>query len=208
MALRSLATELRGSARCATVSMHPLRVEDVRAYLIARFGQGRIESLARTLHRLTGGIPVSVVAATDGLIEADYLTFTDGLWQLRYAPRTIEAALPKKVLDMVLVALRAARARGSCRAGNRRSGRRRVSPDDVAHAAGIETPVAVGRRLEGLSERGFISEARRRSTAARRSSDSPPDARRRAERARASSSADPGRSATGEHARRSNERFG
>ncbi len=156
-ALRSLATELRGSARCATVSMHPLRVEDVRAYLIARFGQGRIESLARTLHRLTGGIPVSVVAATDGLIEADYLTFTDGLWNLRYAPRTIEAALPKKVLDIVLwrfeqlgpedrAVLETAAAVGA-----------EFSPDDVAHAAGIETPVAVGRRLEGLSERGFIS---------------------------------------------------
>ena len=76
---------------------------------------------------------------------------------MRYAPRTIEAALPKKVLDIVLwrfeqlgpedrAVLETAAAVGA-----------EFSPDDVAHAAGIETPVAVGRRLEGLSERGFIS---------------------------------------------------
>jgi predicted ATPase len=156
-ALRSLATELRGSARCQTVSMHPLRVEDVRAYLIARFGSGRVEGLSRTLHRLTGGIPVSVVAAIDGLIEADYLAFTDGAWRLRYSPRTIEAALPKKLLDVVLwrfehlgpedrAVLETAAAVGA-----------EFSPVDVAYAAGIETPIAVGRRLEGLWERGFIT---------------------------------------------------
>ena len=101
-ALRSLATELRGSARCATIATHPLSMEDVHAYLIARFGPGRVETLSRTLHRVTGGIPLSVVAVTDGLIEADYVTLTDNTWRLRYSPRMIEKSLPKRLLDVVL----------------------------------------------------------------------------------------------------------
>ena len=155
-ALRSLATELRGSARCATIATHPLSMEDVHAYLIARFGPGRVETLSRTLHRVTGGIPLSVVAVTDGLIEADYVTLTDNTWRLRYSPRMIEKSLPKRLLDVVLwrfeqlgpedrVVLEIAAAVGP-----------EFTAADVARAAGIDTPFAVRRRFETLAERGFI----------------------------------------------------
>jgi DNA-binding winged helix-turn-helix (wHTH) protein/predicted ATPase len=155
-ALRSLATELRGSTRCATIATHPLSMEDVHAYLIARFGPGRVETLARTLHRVTGGIPLSVVAVTDGLIEADYLTLTDNTWRLRYSPRMIEKSLPKRLLDVVLwrfeqlgpedrAVLEIAAAVGT-----------EFTAADVARAADIDTPFAVRRRLETLADRGFI----------------------------------------------------
>jgi len=155
-ALRSLATEMRGSARCTTIAMHPLSMDDIRSYLIARFGPGRVETLSRTLHRVTGGVPLSVVAATDGLVEADHVTLNDRTWRLRYSPRTIERSLPKRLLDVVLwrfdqlgsedrTVLEIAAAIGT-----------EFSADDVARAAGIDTPIAVRRRLETLAERGFI----------------------------------------------------
>jgi DNA-binding winged helix-turn-helix (wHTH) protein/predicted ATPase len=155
-ALRSLSTEMRGSARCSTIAMHPLSMDDIRAYLIARFGPGRVETLARTLHRVTGGVPLAVVAATDGVVEADQLTFDDRAWRLRYSPRTIERSLPKRLLDVVLwrfdqlgaedrTVLEIAAAVGT-----------EFTADDVARAAGIDTPIAVHRRLDTLAERGFI----------------------------------------------------
>jgi DNA-binding winged helix-turn-helix (wHTH) protein len=155
-ALRSLSTEMRGSARCTTVSMHPLSMDDIRSYLIARFGPGRVETLSRTLHRVTGGVPLAVVAATDGLVEADHLTLDDRTWRLRYSPRTIERSLPKRLLDVVLwrfdqlgsedrTVLEIAAAVGT-----------EFTADDVARAAGIDTPIAVRRRLETLAERGLI----------------------------------------------------
>ena len=206
-ALRSLATELRGSARCATIATHPLSMEDVHAYLIARFGPGRVETLSRTLHRVTGGIPLSVVAVTDGLIEADYLTLTDNAWRLRYSPRMIEKSLPKRLLDVVFwrfeqlgpedrAVLEIAAAVGT-----------EFTAADVAHAADIDTPFAVRRRLErslsAASSAGAIPRRRRHRGFPVPAS----DARRRVERERAAAAPDSGRE-TPALPKRSRERFG
>ncbi len=155
--LRSIAAELRATARCVSLSMEPLREEDVREYLVERFGHGPVEGLARMLHRVTGGIPMSLVAATDGLVAADHLTFANETWRLRYSTRTIEGSLPKELLDVVLwrfqqlapldrLVLETAAVVGV-----------EFSAEDVATAAAVETPAAITQRLETLHTRKFIA---------------------------------------------------
>jgi predicted ATPase len=155
--LRSLAAELRASARCASLSMEPLREEDVREYLAERFGHGPVEGLTRLLYRVTSGVPLSLVAAADSLVAADYLTFANDAWRLRHSTRTIEGSLPKGLLDVVLwrfqqlapmdrAVLETAAVVGT-----------EFSAEDAATASGIETPAAIRQRLDALYARKFIA---------------------------------------------------
>jgi predicted ATPase len=155
--VRSLATELRASARGLSLSAGPLGEDDVHEYLVTRFGRGPVEALTRTLHRVTGGVPLSLVAAADGLVAADCVNFAEHAWRLRYSPRTIEGSLPKELLDVVLwrfqqlgpkdrAALEAAAAVGV-----------EFSAEQVAVAADLEPPVEARQRLDVLHERGFIA---------------------------------------------------
>jgi DNA-binding winged helix-turn-helix (wHTH) protein/predicted ATPase len=155
-ALRGLAAELRSTGRCLSVQLEPMRENDVRAYLLERFGEGQVAALAGLLHRVTGGNPLSLVAAMDGLVAADFLTLENRLWRLRHSPRTIEASLPEGLLDTVLwrfdqlgpedrVVLETAAAVGP-----------EFSASEVAIAGGVESPILIGRRLDALARRAFI----------------------------------------------------
>ena len=155
--VRNLATELRASARCVSLSVAPLREEDVHEYLVKRFGTGPVEALARTLHRVTGGIPLSLVAAADGLVAADCLTFVDGTWRLRYSPRTIEGSLPKELVDVVLWRFQQLAPKDRATLEIATVIGTEFTAEQVAMADDMETVPEVRQRLELLHERQFIS---------------------------------------------------
>jgi len=161
-AVRSLATELRATSPTPPMTLGPLEEDHVRTYLAERFGSGPIEALARMVHRLSGGNPLVMVSTMDALVAAGAVALQGDGWRLRHSPRTIERSLPSTVLDLILwrfdqleaedrVVLESAAAVGTefCAA-------------DVAKASGAESPIPIARRLELLSDRGFISRRGRR----------------------------------------------
>jgi DNA-binding winged helix-turn-helix (wHTH) protein len=156
-ALRSLAAELRATGPTPPMMLGPLQEDHVRTYLTKRFGGGSIEALARMVHRLSGGNPLVMVSAMDALINGGSIVIQGDSWRLRHSPRTIERSLPSSAQDLILwrfdqlesddrAVLESAAAVGSefCAA-------------DVAKAAGAESSLSIVRRLETLSDRGFIS---------------------------------------------------
>ena len=88
---------------------------------------------------------------------ADWVTSADQKWRLRYSPRTLEASLPRELLDVVLwrfqqlgpkdrVTLETAAAVGV-----------EFSAAQVAVAGDLETAAEARQRLAHLHERGFIA---------------------------------------------------
>jgi predicted ATPase/DNA-binding winged helix-turn-helix (wHTH) protein len=156
--MRNLAAELRASARCVSLSIEPLGKDEVHDYLVARFGRGPVESLTRTLHRVTGGNPLSVVVAADGLVAADCLHLVGETWRLRYSPRMIEGALPKEVLEVMLWRFQQLGPKDRATLETAAAIGVKFSAEQVATAGELETPVEMRQRLELLRQRGFIGQ--------------------------------------------------
>jgi predicted ATPase/DNA-binding winged helix-turn-helix (wHTH) protein len=154
--VRNLAAELRASARCVPLSVGPLCEDDVREYLAARFGRGPVEALARTLHRVTGGVPLSLVAAADGLVAADCVASSDQSYRLRYSPRTIEGSLPRELLDVVLWRFQQLGPKDRATLEMAAVVGVEFSAGQIAVAGELETVAEVKQRLAQLLERGFI----------------------------------------------------
>jgi predicted ATPase len=155
-ALRNLGAELRLTGRCVSMPLASLDEASVRTYLRARFGDGRVQSLARLLHRLTGGNPLALVSVMDGLVASDQIAFVDGSWRLRHSPRTIEGSLPESVLEAILwrfdqlaledlVTLELAASVGIA-----------FTAETVAAAEERGSPMLAARRLAQLHLRGFV----------------------------------------------------
>jgi len=155
-ALRNLSAELRAGGRSWSMTLGALTENQVRAYLIQRFGGPSTTRLARMLHRISAGNPLVMVSTMDALIAAGFVVMNGDDWKLRHSPHTTERSLPDSALNAILwrfdqlgtedrVMLEFAAAVGTD-----------FSVEDVARAAGAESPLPIRRRLEALCHRGFI----------------------------------------------------
>lgn len=156
-ALRNLSAELRAGGRSWSMTLDGLTEHQVRAYLTQRFGGPATAKLARMLHRISAGNPLVMVSTMDALIAAGFVVVNGDGWRLRHSPHTIERSLPGTALNAILwrfdqlatedrVVLEFAAAVGTD-----------FSMEDVARAAGTESPLPIRRRLEALCFRGFIA---------------------------------------------------
>lgn len=165
-ALRSLSAELRATSPTPPTTLGPLQEDHVRTYLSERFGSGPIEALARMVHRLSGGNPLVMVSTMDALISAGAVVIEGDGWRLRHSPRTIERSLPSAVLDLILWRFDQLEAEDRVVVESAAAVGTEFCAADVAKAAGAEAALPLARRLENLSERGFISRRGRRPPAA------------------------------------------
>src|SRR3954468_13161189 len=155
-ALRTLTGELRASSRSAAMSLTPLSDDHVRRYLISRFSTPPVAALAPMIRRVSSGNPLLMVSMTDALVAAGLIVLGSDGWCLRHSARTIERSLPANIVETLLWRLDQLDAEDrvllECAAA--------VGLDfcalDVAKAAGVESPVAILRRMQILCDRGFI----------------------------------------------------
>ena len=156
-ALRNLSAELRAGGRSWSMTLDALSEHQVRAYLVQRFGSLSTAKLARMIHRVSAGNPLVMVSAMDALIAAGFIVLNGEGWKLRHSAHTTERSLPDSALNAILwrfdqlatedrVVLEFAAAVGTD-----------FSVEDVARAAGAESPLPIRRRLEALCYRGFIA---------------------------------------------------
>jgi len=140
----------------------PLTEDQVRTYLVDRFGGDSVAALARVVHRVSSGNAAMMVSMVDALIAAGSIVFESDGWALRHAPRTIERSLPSTTFEALLwrfdqlevedrVVLESAAVVGT-----------EFSAFDVARAVGVESPLPILRRIETLCDRGFIGRRSRR----------------------------------------------
>ena len=165
-ALRSLATELRATGPTPPMMLGPLQEDHVRTYLTKRFGGGSIEALARMVHRLSGGNPLVMVSAMDALINGGSIVIQGDSWRLRHSPRTIERSLPSSAQDLILWRFDQLEAEDRGVLESAAAVGTEFCAADVAKAAGAESSLSIVRRLETLSDRGFISRRGRKVSAA------------------------------------------
>jgi DNA-binding winged helix-turn-helix (wHTH) protein len=156
-ALRNLSAELRAAGRSWSMTLGPLNEAQVRTYLLQRFGGPSTATLARMLHRISGGNPLVMVSTMDALIAAGFVVMNGEGWRLRHSAHTTERSLPDTALNAILwrfdqlaiedrVVLEFAAAVGT-----------EFLVSDVARAAGAESPLPIRRRLDALCFRGFIA---------------------------------------------------
>jgi hypothetical protein len=156
-ALRTLTGELRASTRSSAMALTPLAEDHVRRYLMSRFSTPAVASLARMIRRVSSGNPLLMVSMTDALVAGGLIVLGSDGWCLRYSARTIERSLPATIVETLLwrfdqldaedrVVLESAAAVGMD-----------FCALDVAKAAGVESPLSILRRIEMLSDRGFIA---------------------------------------------------
>ena len=161
-ALRSLSAELRATTHSSSMPIVPLTEDQVRTYLVDRFGGDSVAALARVVHRVSSGNAAMMVSMVDALIAAGSIVFESDGWALRHAPRTIERSLPSTTFEALLwrfdqlevedrVVLESAAVVGT-----------EFSAFDVARAVGVESPLPILRRIETLCDRGFIGRRSRR----------------------------------------------
>ena len=155
-ALRNLATELWPTGRCTRLSLEPLNEEQVRTYLVSRFGAGDVALLAHTICRLTGGNPLAIVSTMDALVTADIIWRGGTEWRVRHPLFVRAEGLPQAVLDAIgwRFTHLGSEARGLI---ERAAAVGSVfSAADVAVAAGAESLSWVERGLEALCARHFV----------------------------------------------------
>ena len=156
-ALRNLSAELRAGSRSWSMTLGPLGENQIRAYLVQRFGGQSTTKLARMVHRISAGNPLVMVSIMDALVAAGFIVLNGEGWRQRHSAHTTERSLPDSALNAVLwrfdqlatedrVVLESAAAVGTD-----------FSVDDVVRAAGAESALPIRRRLDALCYRGFIA---------------------------------------------------
>ncbi|MEO8601484.1 MAG: AAA family ATPase [bacterium] len=85
----------------AELSLDPLEVDDIAAYLAARIDGAPPPQLAEALHARTDGNPLFVVTAVDALLAGGDLVHDAGGWSLGIAPGELAARVPEGLRLMV-----------------------------------------------------------------------------------------------------------
>jgi DNA-binding winged helix-turn-helix (wHTH) protein len=84
-----------------TIPLAQFSRQQTGKYVMARFGPGPLEALAKVVHIATGGNPLMVVAAFDRLLERQMIAQGPTGWRRESSVEAISRALPETLADVV-----------------------------------------------------------------------------------------------------------
>lgn len=100
--LPALAADLRLHRLSAELRLPLLPEHAVQVYLHTRFpGSTWTTGLERAVHQRTDGHPLFLVAMADDWVASGRLVESDGRWEMRSAPQSVERAVPADVRHMI-----------------------------------------------------------------------------------------------------------
>jgi predicted ATPase len=153
--MERLQQSLQASESADVLEMCPFTQHQVARYLDSRFGPGCVTSLAPIVEELTGGNPLMLVAAADGLIEQGFVTADSHGWHRRADGADMREVLIRVLHDPIsrqierLTPLERAIVEAASAVGLE------FSVDMVARASGL-SPDEVGTLLGRLARRNAI----------------------------------------------------
>lgn len=92
---------LLDGCRSRTLVLQPFTCAEVLEYVRARFGTGRLETLAPAVHEATGGNPLLVAAAFDRLVERGMIAAGSAGWARTSPLEAIHRVLPEALAGIV-----------------------------------------------------------------------------------------------------------